>query len=236
MTFTIFDIIILTVLSASSFLGLYRGMISITINLLGFVASIFAAIYLYSYVRIIFSGYVENELVTSIVSGIASYIASLIVFTFLSSKIVLLFKSVSLGIFDRLLGFIIGLVRGGFISILIFLVVAVFTAGTYSGVEKPEEMITKLEMEKYPKWLKTSMTAPHLEKVLKAVFAYIPQDMLDSIEMPKDNSKTDEDIIDIIKRKKEGEVKPSEVKSSTEIPLDKALTNSINEVLEDDEE
>ena len=71
MTFTLFDILILTILSISSLLGLYRGLINITINLLGFIASIFAAIALYTYVRIIFSGYIENELVTSIASGIA---------------------------------------------------------------------------------------------------------------------------------------------------------------------
>jgi uncharacterized membrane protein required for colicin V production len=236
MTFTIFDIIILTVFSASSFLGLYRGMISITINLLGFVASILAAIFLYSYVRIIFSGYVENELVTSIVSGIASYITSLIVFTFLSSKIVLLFKPLSQGIFDRLLGFVIGMVRGGFISLLIFLVVAIFTAGTYSVAERPEEMVTKLESEKYPEWLKTSMTVPHLERALKATVAYIPKSLLDSIEMPKDKSKSDEDIIDAIKKKKEAEVKPSEVKSSLEMPLDNVLNNSISEILDINEE
>ena len=140
MTFTIFDIIILTIFSASSLMGLYRGMVCITINLLGFVASLFVAIFLYSYVRIIFSGYVENDLVTSIASGVVSYIFSLIVFTFLTSKIVLLFKDLSQGIFDRLLGFAIGAIRGGLISVLLFAIIAIFMVGTYTEAEKQKTL------------------------------------------------------------------------------------------------
>ena len=50
--FTIFDIIILTILFASSIMGFYRGMLYITINLLGFIASILLAMFLYTYVKI----------------------------------------------------------------------------------------------------------------------------------------------------------------------------------------
>ncbi len=231
MTFTIFDIIILTILFVSSLMGLYRGMVCITINLLGFIASIFVAIFLYSYVRIIFSGYVANELVTSIASGVVSYIFSLIVFTFLTSKIVLLFKEVSQGVFDRFLGFAIGIVRGGLISLLIFAVIAIFTAGTYSGTEKLEDVVYNLEMEKYPEWLKTSMTARYLEKALKDSVSYIPKDLLNSIKLPKDNKNGEEDMIDVIKRKK-----GSDVKSSIEIPMDDVLENGIDEILPENEE
>lgn len=229
MMFTIFDIIILTILFVSSIMGLYRGMIYITINLLGFIASIFAAIFLYSYVRLIFSGYIANDLVTSIGSGVVSYIFSLIVFTFLSSKIVILFKEVSQGIFDRLLGFVLGTIRGGLISLLIFSVVAVFTAGTYSGAEKAEDIVYNLEADKYPVWLKDSVTTPYLETTLKSSISYIPKDLLNSIDLPKE----DKDInqIDEIKRKKHGEVR-----SVLEIPMDKSLEKGIDEILPDDED
>ena len=229
MMFTIFDIIILTILFASSIMGLYRGMIYITINLLGFIASIFAAIFLYSYVRIIFSGYIASDLVTSIGSGVVSYILSLIVFTFLSSKIIFLFKEVSQGIFDRLLGFVLGIVRGGLISLLIFSVVAIFTAGTYTGAEKAEDIVYNLEKDKYPGWIKDSVTTPYLETTLKNSISYIPKDLLNSIEI----SKEDKDInhIDEIKRKKHGEVR-----SILEIPMDKTLEKSIDEILPDNED
>jgi membrane protein required for colicin V production len=229
MTFTIFDIIILTIFSASSLMGIYRGMVCITINLLGFVASIFAAIFLYSYVRIIFSGYVENDLVTSIASGVASYIFSLIVFTFLTSKIVLLFKDLSLGFFDRLLGFAVGIIRGGLISLLIFAVVAIFMAGTYTGAEEAEDVVNNLEMEKYPEWLKDSVTTVYLERALKEFVSYIPKELWGSIKMPKSGEKSDEERINEIKRKK-----GSEVQSSIIAPLSKILEDEV--FSEEDEE
>ena len=185
MMFTVFDIIILIILFASSIMGLYRGMIYITINYLGFTASIFAAIFLYSYVRIIFSGYIANELLISIGSGVVSYIFSLIAFTFLSSKIIFLFKEVSQGIFDRFLGFVLGAVRGGLISLLLFSIVAVFTAGTYSGAEKAEDVIYNLEKDKYPEWLKNSVTTLHLEITLKNSIRYISKDLLDLTKKSK---------------------------------------------------
>ena len=222
MTFTIFDIIILTIFSASSLMGLYRGMVCITINLLGFVASLFVAIFLYSYVRIIFSGYVENDLVTSIASGVVSYIFSLIVFTFLTSKIVLLFKDLSQGIFDRLLGFAIGAIRGGLISVLLFAIIAIFMVGTYTEAEKAEDVVNKLEMEKYPTWLKDSVTTIYLEKALKDSVSYLPKGLLNSITMPKSGKKNDEDMIDEIKRKK-----GSEVQLSIVTPLNKILEDEV---------
>ena len=167
MTFTLFDILILTILSISSLFGLYRGIINITINLLGFIASIIVAIFLYSYIRILFSGYVDNDLVTPIASGVTAYVISLIVFTFITSKILLLFDGASKGVFDRFLGLIVGIIRGGLFVLILFAIIAIFTAGTYSGADKPEDLIHNLSADDYPGWLKDSTTTPYLEKNIK---------------------------------------------------------------------
>lgn len=225
MMFTIFDIIILTILFASSIMGLYRGVVYITVNFLGFIASIFAAIFLYSYVYIIFSKYIANDLVSSIGSGIISYIVSLIVFTFLSSKIVLLFKENSQGVFDRLIGFIIGLARGGIISLLIFSIVAVFSTGTYSGAEKAEDIVNNLSIDKYPEWLKDSITTEYLEKTLKNSIVYIPKNVLDSIKIPKEDKETNQ--IDKIKKKKSEKMDPISKR-----PIDKSFKNSIDKIIQ----
>ncbi len=230
MMFTLFDIIIITILSVSSLLGIYRGMIHITINLLGFVASIVVAVFLYSYIRIIFSGYVANELVTSITSGVVSYVFSLIAFTFLTSKILLLFDGSSQGIFDRFLGLIIGLVRGGLMAVILFAIIAIFTAGTYSDAKHADDLVLKLSDDKYPDWLKNSVSTPYLEEASKNIILFIPQDIISSIEMPKRNNREDEDLIDKIKRQKN-----IETKSSIEIPLGQGLENKINELLPENE-
>lgn len=222
MTFTLFDILILTILSISSLFGLYRGMINITINLLGFIASIIVAIFLYSYIRIVFSGYVDNDLVTSIASGVTAYIISLIVFTFITSKILLLFDGASKGVFDRFLGLVVGIIRGGLFVLIVFAIIAIFTAGTYSGADKPEDLIHNLSADDYPGWLKDSTTTPYLEKMLKSSTSLIPDEIWSSIKMPQKSQSEDDDIIDAIKKRKNGDVK-----SSIEIPLDQGLENDI---------
>lgn len=221
---TIFDIIILTVLFASSIMGFYRGVLYITINLLGFIASILVAIFLYPYIRIIFLGYIANDLVTSIGSGIISYIFSLVVFTFLSSKIIFLFKEIRYGILDRFLGFIIGIIRGYIISLIIFGVVAVLGSGTYLKADKTEDIIYNLEKDKYPQWLKDSVTIPYLENSLKFSINYVPKDFLDSIDKFKEDDGVNQ--IDEIKKKKR-----DESRSVIELPTEARLEEGIKEIL-----
>ena len=68
-----------------------------------------------------------------------------------------------------------------------------------------------------------------METTLKDSIRYIPKDLLNSIEI----SKEDKDInqIDEIKKKKHGEVR-----SVLEIPMDKTLEKGIDELLPDDED
>jgi len=205
MIFSFFDIFILAIFSISSLLGLYRGMIHITVNLLGFIASIIAAIFLYYYVRVFLSEYIANDLVTTIASVLASYIISLIVCTILTSKIILLFGSTSKGGADRILGLAIGIIRGALISVILFAIIAIFTAGTYSDVEETEDVINELSMDKYPAWLKDSVTTPYLEKTVKSMSLLIPKSMWESIKIPQKSE--DEDIIDAIKRRKNEDIK-----------------------------
>jgi len=230
MIFTLFDILILTILSISSFLGLYRGMISITINLLGFIASIFVAILLYPYIHIVFSGYVDNELITSIASGVVAYLISLVFFTFLTSKIVLLFSGISKGILDRILGLVLGIVRGVLFALIVFGAVAIFTAGTYSDTKSSKDLISNLSIDNYPDWLKSSITTPHLEKTLKGAVVFVPDGVWSLIKIPHKDLDEEEDIIEAIKKRK-----TRDVTSSIEHPLNTELEKGIEEMYSEDE-
>ena len=207
MIFTLFDIIILTIIAISSLSGLYRGIINITINLLGFIGSIIAAIFLYPYVRLLSSGYVDNDLVTSLASGITAYIISLIAFTFLASKIALLFDGSRKSIFDRSLGLIVGVIRGILCSLILFSIIAIFTTRTYIEAENIEDLIFHLSFDKYPEWLKNSITTLHLEKLLKSSPSTLPKEILHSVKIPWLKKNRDKNIIDAIKKRKSKDVK-----------------------------
>lgn len=214
MLFTAFDILILTIVTVSFLFGVYKGIINITIKLLGFLASIVAAIILYPYAHQIFAEYITNELVSSIVSGVVSYIISLIVFTFLTSRVELLFKDVGKGPFDRILGGVVGIIRGGLFALIVFMATAIFTAGTYSNPDKPQDLIEKLSDDKYPDWLKDSVTTPYMERMLKSSASLVPEEAWEYIDLSEEK---DEDIIEAIK-KKNGKKKKGE-KSALDLDL-----------------
>ncbi len=185
MILTLFDIIILTIIGTSSLFGLYNGVINIIIKLLSFIASIMVAMFLYPYALVIFLKYVDNDLGASISSGVSSYIVSFLFFTFLTSKFVLLFKEISRGPFDRLLGLALGFLRGSFFAFILFCTITVFTSGACSEADISEDLILKVSFDKYPEWLKESTTTPYMEKLLKSIIKIIPKEILHSVNIQK---------------------------------------------------
>lgn len=227
---TIFDIITLSIIAVSSLLGLYRGFVHILVNLIGFIASVVAAIMLYPYVNILFIGHIENELGILVLSGAVAYIISLVFFTFLTSKTILLLKEHSRGIFDRISGLAAGAVRGVVFSVVIFVFIAVFTSGTYLKADNLHEAVANLKKEYYPVWLKESPSVRYYEDITKASISVMPPEWLESIKMPgtekKEENKGDKDIIDSIKKKKNKDG----VSSSINIPVDEDLEKNIDEM------
>ena len=184
MTFTFFDIITFAVILVSTLLGLYKGFVDIIINLLGFVASIVVAVMIYPYVSDLFGPYIANQLVASIVSGITAYVASLILFTFLTSKVNLLFTDYTGGMFDRFLGLATGFIRGVILAIILFIPVAIITSGSYTESENAKEVFTNLDKEKYPEWLKNSVSTDYYHSTTLNIVMMLPKNSLESIKLP----------------------------------------------------
>jgi membrane protein required for colicin V production len=191
MIFTIFDIIILTIIFISTLLGFYRGAIEITINLLGFVLSIIAAMFLAPYLIILLSGYIENSLIVSIIGGICAYMISLVICTFVCSQLISSFTGIKRGWIDRICGVFIGFLRGLLLGFIVFGITAIFTNNTYSKAEVPEDLIFKICEDDYPIWMKESVTVPYLENYLKMLIKITPQDALRLVPMPKSKKNKD---------------------------------------------
>ena len=203
MTLTIFDIVTLTIMAASVILGGYRGFINILINFIGFISSIALTVLMYPYVRAIFLDYISNDLVTSVAAGFTAYIVSLILFTILTSKISLLCSVYTGGFFDKIFGLLAGLIRGFLFVLIIFICMAVFTSGVYLKAKDLNQLFTDLKVEKYPGWLKDSMTTEYYQNTTKNIIHIIPEDVLGAIEVPSVKEKDDDDdIIDVIKKNK----------------------------------
>ena len=217
MTLTLFDIVILTIVSISSLFGLYKGMIQIVINFLGFIASIVVAILLYPKVVVVFSTYFNNNLIISIASGVSAYIFSLIVFTFICSSLVMMVSVISKGWLDRLLGVVAGFVRGILISVILFWVLAIFATGAYSKARSLEDLVFNISQEDYPEWLKTAVVTPYLESILKDVVKLIPADILSNIELPNTKDIDKDGVVEEINKK------AAELNSSSDVHLEENI-------------
>lgn len=185
MMFSIFDIAIFTVIAVSTIMGLYKGLLSIAITLIGFLASIVAAIFLFSDVHLALAKHIDNELLLSILSGVISYVSCLFIVTSITSKISDIFSSISNGFVDRSLGAIVGCFRGLIISTIVFTFTAIVSSGAYLKTTHGEEIISNLNAKNYPDWLNNSKTTKYLKILLKESLALLPHNILQSIKLPK---------------------------------------------------
>jgi len=198
--FTIFDIIIIAVIAISAIFGLYGGLIRLSINLIGFLLSIIVAFYLYPFARDILANHLKNEVIMVILAGISAYVISLISFSFLINKVMLIVSDLSGGIIDRFLGLLAGLIRGAVIDLILFLIIAVFTSGSYLTANTMHDIFQETKMDKYPEWLKKSITTEYLDSTTRNIVLMFSEESLKSIELPK--KKNINDTLDIMKEKR----------------------------------
>ncbi|NRB11210.1 MAG: CvpA family protein [Rickettsiaceae bacterium] len=223
MTFTIFDIIVLIIITISSFLGGHKGLISITVGFIGFIISIIATIMLFPHTQDFLLGYIEHELAVAIIAGIGTYIFCLIITTYLTTKISMMFND-NRGIADRILGFLAGCFRGIVLATILFVIIAILSTGSYVKAKNLEDLLM-LSAKKYPEWLKDSTTTPYLELMTKQFIMIMPSGSLKSVTLP---SSKDEDIMDIINRKKDDNI-PDEVPLEGEDLMDEDIDDALFE-------
>lgn len=164
----IFDISMLIILFLSSFSGFYRGIITIIINLFSFISLIFSIIALVPHTNLILSRYLSNKIAIYSISGVVSYMISLMFSIFLNSKILSLFSFIRKSVLDRSLGLILGTARGFTIILILCGSIVVFTSHTYFDTKKSKNLTTYyLCFKNHPSWLQESITRNILEKCFK---------------------------------------------------------------------
>lgn len=204
MSFTIFDIIIITIITVSSISGLFRGFIRVTFGFIGFFLSILIAYHIEPFCRELLSEYISQDIALVIISGAAAYLISLLVIGFITHGLYKLLESVSGGrVVDGILGTIAGFVRGNIISLMIFMITAIITSGSYIKAKSLEDIYDATTRDRYPPWLQKSLTLDFLEKQAHKIVSMVPQDTLKSTIIFKDQKDLDTyETIDKITRER----------------------------------
>ena len=155
---TAFDYAVLAVLAASVLLGLWRGVASEMLALAAWVAGFFAARQFGPDVGAMFAKWIADAAMRSVAGMATVFVGVLVAFGMGRLVVSLMLRAVGLGLLDRMLGGIFGIVRGVFVAFA-----AVLVGGMTSLPNQP--------------WWREAMLAPPLETAVIAVKPWLPSDV-----------------------------------------------------------
>jgi membrane protein required for colicin V production len=110
--FEIADVVIIIILIISGLLAYFRGLVREVLSLATWIGAALAAGYGFAYAQPYVREVISIKAIADIVTGVALFVAALIVLTLLNHVISGRVKESALGAIDRGLGFLFGLLRG----------------------------------------------------------------------------------------------------------------------------
>lgn len=157
--FTVFDLIVLTVLAISALLAFLRGFIHEVLAVLAWIGAIFAVFYGLPYVRPYAQDLIANPLIADIAAGAFIFIAALIVLSLVTRMMTTRVRDSALNALDRSLGFLFGLARG-----------AVLVCLAYIALQ------WMMPPGRQPAWLAEARTLPLVASGAEVLRGLVPED------------------------------------------------------------
>ena len=154
---TAFDYAVLTAVAASVLLGLWRGVMSELLALAAWIAAFLVAHVIVAEVANRLAGQIAEPGLRLAAAYVLVFVSVLLVFAIARMLVSLLLKAVGLGLLDRLLGAVFGVLRGVLV-VLAFVLVAGMTP-------LPKAV-----------WWRDAILAPPLETVIIAAKPWLPAD------------------------------------------------------------
>lgn len=180
----LFDIIVLAIVISSTLMGLYKGLIRLSISLISFCLSLTGAYFMLPIVETAVSEHIQNTIAVNITSGVIAYLISMLFFAFLGGQVTKMADGISGGLIDRLLGLVVGALRGLVICSGLFALIAVFASDAYVGAKMAKDVADKIDHDKYPKWLTGAATYDTIENSAKIFGGLISDKSLRAIKLP----------------------------------------------------
>lgn len=155
---TLFDYTVLLIIGLSVIISLMRGAVREFIALLGWVLAAGLAIHYGSQVAVYLPASIPDQNLRLLAAMIGIFGATWLVTTLLAIAISELVKALGLGVIDRMLGLVFGLIRG-----MVVVLAIVIAAG-----------LTSMPQEPY--W-KSAMFSPPLEALALSIKPWLPADL-----------------------------------------------------------
>ena len=192
-----FDIIILVLILTSAFFAFFRGLSLELLSISGWVLS-FVGSYAYGNNLInIFNKLINNILISTIISYVVIFLIIFIVFSFFTRKFYVYIKDSYVGLLDKSLGFIFGMLRGYLIVGLCFFCFDYFYQGKKIGFIDNSKIIPVIKVTNHSIIELLNIDSKYSESLrneIKKKSDLLFEKSVDSKLRIKNNSKNQENI------------------------------------------
>jgi membrane protein required for colicin V production len=145
----LFDCIVIGIMALSCIFAFFRGLVREILSLIAWIAAGVVTVYYYPTVGAKMQAHFKDPLVAASAGAIALYIGALMGFAIINMIIIKTIKQGGeTGMLDNMMGLVFGGLRGAFIISLGFFMMT----------------LAMPDPDNYPKWLKSSVTRPYVEK------------------------------------------------------------------------
>ncbi|AGF74333.1 colicin V production protein [Bartonella australis AUST/NH1] len=175
MIITVLDGIVAAIILFSAFLAMLRGFSREVLSLISWAVSAAATLFLFKPVLPFFEQYLSNKMIALITTLITIFVIVLIITSVITMKISDFVIDSRIGMFDRIIGFIFGMLRGLLIMVVSMLLV--------NALIKPEQQAD---------WLKNAKTKPMLDSLGQKILEILPKDLDYALEKAESILKKDD--------------------------------------------
>ena len=158
------DLVVLILLLVSGLLALGRGFVKEVLSIGGWIVATVATIGLFPYVQPMVQKYVDQPLIAGSITTVVVFVAVLTAASFLSSAISRRVQRSEIGVLDRSLGFLFGLLRGAVAIALAYIVLLQF-----------------LPAKDQPDWLRQARAMPAIEYSAQMLAVLAPENVRDGL-------------------------------------------------------
>ncbi len=151
------DVAVAALLLVSAGFAYFRGFVHEVLSITGWIGAAAAAIYGFPAAQPFFRGLFQSKLLADITAGAALFLAALVILSLIARVVSRRVKDSALGALDRALGFLFGLLRGGLIVCIAYLV--------YNLATPPKDR---------PDWVAKARTTPLMGLGAQALVALLP--------------------------------------------------------------
>lgn len=120
------DAVLLGILALSAFFGFMRGFVKETLSIAGWIGAGFVTLYLFPVLAPFTREYIQILLIADIITGVAIFVLSLVILSYVTHAISDRVKASAMGALDRSLGVIFGIARSFVLIGIVWLVAIQF--------------------------------------------------------------------------------------------------------------